>query len=981
VTPERERAIEQICQAALERPTAERARFVIDACGDDGELRREVEALLVHDGAASAFLETPAMAVAAERLATRGAPLNPGERIGNYTILAPLGSGGMGDVYRARDGTLGREVAIKVLPPVFTSDAGRLARFEREARVLAALNHPNIATIHAVEHVAAPAEIHALVLEVVEGETLEHRLDRAAKAGGRLLPLADALAIAEQIAGALEAAHEKGIVHRDLKPANIKIRPDGLVKVLDFGLAKAIGPVEAGRVVGDLSHSPTLTAGATREGVLLGTAAYMSPEQARGEATDQRADIWAFGCVLYEMLTGRMAFAAATATETLAKILEGHADLAALPATTPTPIRRLVRRCLERSPRSRLQHIGDARADLADVRSGKHESSSEPPAGAASASRRRQVIWKAAAAVALVILALAGTWSAASRFASRESDALPVGFEVVRPEMGPSFSGRTLALSPDGSRLVYVMLSSSTLYLRAAQDGNSVPTGIQGTTPFFSPDGLWLAFFSQDGLHRVPAGGGAAQLITAQRSGREREYGGTWGPDGTIVFARGGGLLRVSAEKGEAQVVVDRDTAAGEVFYGWPEFLPDGRSVIFTIVRGGGGADAQIAVVDLTTRQRKILIQGGHGARYLRTGHLLYASGGRLQIVEFDARRLETRGVPSTVEGVRIGTSQPGGFNADFDVSENGTLAYGSAGSPLRKTLAWVDRLGREEPITAAPMGYNYPRISRDGSRVALDIFSDDGNRDIFVWNFKRQVLTRISKGPTEDLMPVWSPDDTRVYYASDRGGRVFRVFSIDAEGAGTEREEFKGTDSYMPFQMPASDALIVFASGKDAPQDVAVLTKGSGGWQSRPLIGGAGAQGTAEVSPDGRLVVYASNESKTDEVIVRSYPDVDRRRESLGGGLQPLWGPAGSNELFYRTLKGELKVVSVRSTPDLDVGAVRDVPLGAGFETPVPGSSWTYAVSPANGRVLLMKRVPGTGVPGPIKVVVNWFEDLKRRQ
>jgi serine/threonine-protein kinase len=538
-------------------------------------------------------------------------------------------------------------------------------------------------------------------------------------------------------------------------------------------------------------------------------------------------------------------------------------------------------------------------------------------------------------------------------------------------------------LAPDGSRLAYDTLTS--LRVRSIA-GDDIATGSRGGAPFFSPDGLWLAFFTENGLHRMPAGGGAAQLITAERSGRERAYGGTWGLDGTIVFARGGGLFRVSAEKGEVQTVIDPDTAAGELFYGWPEFLPDGRSVLFTIMmRAGGAANARIAVVDLTTRQRKTLIEGGLAARYLRTGHLLYATGGRLQIVSFDERRLETRGVPSTLQGVSIATTV-GGFNADFDVSDNGTFAYASVGTPVLRTLAWVDLAGREEPIPAPPRPYAYPRISPDGTRVALEIFSG-GNRDIWVLKFAHGVPTQISRGPTEDLMSVWSPDSARVYYGSNRMGGLFRIFSVDADGAGTEQEVFAGSDSYMPLHMPAPDTLISFASGEADPDFVAALPLGGGGGAARTLLGGPGRQGPAEVSPDGRMIAYqmveptTAGDPGTPEVIVRSYPDVDRRRKTIssGGGMHPLWGPAGSNNLFYWTPKGELKVVSVTSTPEIDVGNVRDVPLGAGFFTPLPNTSWNYAVSPVDGRILLLKPVPGSGVPGPINVTVNWFEELKR--
>jgi Tol biopolymer transport system component len=869
----------------------------------------------------------------------------------------------MGEVYRATDKNLKRQVAIKVLPDVVAADEGRLARFQREAEVLASLNHPNIATIHGLEKSDG---VTALVMELVEGPTLA---DRIAKAP---IPVEEALLVAAQIADALETAHDQGIIHRDLKPANIKLRPDGTVKVLDFGLAKALEPI--GAVSHETSRSSTITMPLkTQAGIIVGTAAYMSPEQARGEAVDRRSDIWAFGCVLYEMLTGRMAFGAKTATETLARVLEGHVDLDALPAATPPLIRRLVRRCLERPLRSRVQHIGDARADIADVRLGE-PALAGPPAAGHGARRPRAVVW-AAAVVGLTMLAAAGAWFGAWRVAPEETRAVPVRFDVPRvqtPPLGPAF--RSIALSPDGSRLVYATLSS--LRVRAI-GGDDVPLPAAGREPFFSPDGEWLAFFTEDGLLRMPSSGGAVQLISREGSGTTRVSGGSWGRDGTIVISSGGTLMRVSAEGGSTEIVAAPDTAAGEVRYAWPEVLPDGRSVLFTVVRDGAPADTRIAVIDLLTRRKKTLLQGGHAARYLSTGHILYASGGGLQMVELDEERLETRGVPATVEGVRIADTN--GFNADFAVSTAGTLAYLPPSDPALRTMAWVNRDGREEPIPAPAMRYVYPRISPDGTRAALDI--GGGNRDIWVWHFARQVITRITKGPTEDLMPAWSFDGTRVFYASDREGGAFRVFSVASDGAGAEQQEFAGRDNYMPLSMPAPDTLLAFASGAGTRDgDIAVVTVKKAA-QARTLLATEGREGNAQVSPDGRWIAYQAPASGAYEVYVRPYPDVDRRREqiSLGGGVQPLWGPPGSNELFYWTLKGVLRVVTVTSTPDLRVGASRDIPLGDGYVRGIAGTAWIYAVSPVDGRILMFKPVPGSGDLAPIKVVVNWFEELKR--
>ena len=867
----------------------------------------------------------------------------------------------MGEVYRATDTILKRQVAIKVLPEVVAADAERIARFQREAEVLASLNHPRIATIYGVEK---SDRVIALVMELVEGPTLAERLAKGP------LPVDEALQIAAQIAEALEAAHEHRVIHRDLKPFNIKLRPDNTVKVLDFGLAKTLeaAPSESASV----THSPTITSAMTRPGIVLGTAAYMAPEQARGDVVDQRADIWSFGCVLYEMLTGRMAFGARTVTETIAKILEGHADLNALPPSTPPAIRRLVRRCLERPVRTRLQHIGDALADIVDVRVAEAPTQAED--GIAKPVRSRAIIW-AGASIALIAMGAAGAWLLSSRLNPGVATATPIRFDVQRVEREPlGVSNRSVALSPDGTRLVYATVSS--LRLRALS-GEDVPLPATGADPFFSPDGQWVAFFSSEGLRRLPLGGGTAEPITPA-FGTERALGGAWGTDGTIVISLGGRLLRVSEKGGTLQPLAEPDSSRGEVRYAWPEFLPDGRSVIFTVLGGGGPGNARIAVVDTATRQVTNVLQGGQAARYVRTGHIVYASQGRLHAVTFDLSRLQIRGAPVALEGLAIMTTT-GGFNASFAVSDNGTLAYLPPVGPRIRTLTWVDRNGRQEPIPAPPMEYIYPRISPDGARVALDVAGQ--NRDIWVGNLATGVVTKVTDGPTEDLMPAWSVDGSRVFFASDREGGTFKVFSVAADGAGAARKEFAGTGNFMPLSMPASDRLIAFVSGEGSRGgDIALVPLGEG--TSAPtLIGIDRQQGNAQVSPDGKWIAYQSGESGAEEVYVRSYPDVDRRREqvSSGGGLQPIWGSAKSGELSYWDLKGHLKVVSVTTTPDFRVESSREISVPEGVDRPIVGSAWVYAVSPIDGRFLMFKPVAASSAPVPFKVIVNWFEELKR--
>jgi len=873
-----------------------------------------------------------------------------------------IGVGGMGEVYRATDTSLKRQVAIKVLPEAVASNGERLARFQREAELLASLNHPNIATIYGLEK---SEHVTALVMELVEGPTLADRIATGP------IPIDEALQIAAQIAEGLVAAHEQRVIHRDLKPANIKLPPDGTVKVLDFGLAKTLETTPA--VSGSVTQSPTITMAMTQPGFILGTAAYMAPEQARGDDVDQRADIWAFGCVLYEMLTGRMAFGAPTPTETVAKILEGRPDLNALPSSTSPAIRRLVRRCLERQVRTRVQHIGDALADIVDVRAGESFLTSDPTTPTA-APRARAVIW-GAASLGLIALGAAGAWSLSSRAGSAPTTMAPIRFDIQRVQgdpLGPA--PRNFALSPDGTRLAYATASS--LRLRAL-GGDDVPLSALGEQPFFSPDGQWLAFFSNEGLQRLRLGGGTSEPITPP-SGTERAMGGTWGADGTIVMSLGGRLLRVSANGGPSERIAEPDSSRGEVRYAWPEFLPDGRSVLFTILGEGGTADAKVAVLDLTTRQVTNVLQGGHAARYLRTGHLLYASQGRLHAVAFDPSRLQVRGVPVTLEGMNIAATG-GGFNASFVVSESGTLVYLTPIGPRISVLTWVDRNGRQEAVPTPPMEYVYPRISPDGTRVALDVGGK--NRDIWVGNLASGVVTRITDGPTEDVMPAWSFDGARVFFASDREGGTFKVFSVAADGAGTARKEFAGTSNFMPLSMPSPDRLIAFASGEGTRGgDLAVIPLGGGATALR-VIAIDQLQGNAQVSPDGHWIAYQSHESGTEEVYVRSYPDVERRREqiSIDGGIQPLWGPAASHELFYWDLKGALKAVPVATGDDFRVGPSRTIPVGEDVARPFVGSSWIYAVSPVDGRFLMFKPVAAEGALVPFKVVVNWTEELKR--
>jgi eukaryotic-like serine/threonine-protein kinase len=648
--------------------------------------------------------------------------LTPGTRVGPYEITALIGEGGMGKVWRAHHTALKRDDALKVLPDAFASDPDRLARFRREAQVLASLNHPNIAHVYGLEQADG---VQALVMELVEGPTLADQIAQGPIAVDEALP------IARQIAEALEAAHEQGIIHRDLKPANIKVRLDSTVKVLDFGLAKALEPTSARSI--DATASPTITSPAlmTGVGVLLGTAAYMSPEQAKGHAADRRSDVWAFGCVLFEMLTGRRAFEGEDVSDTLAAVLRGDPTWRALPPDLPPRIRTLIKRCLDRDRKQRIAEISTARFVLEEAAEPSQPTiTGVPPVSFFPSSP----LWKRAAALSTLVVAAALVGGAVVWFALRSSVSSP---RVSRLQFTPSGSAALsingndpdLAITRDGTRIVYI--GSGQVFVRALDALEPVviargsPRG-----PFISPDGQWVGFVdSNTTLKRVAITGGPS--VTLVRFDGTGSRGATWGPDDSIIFAtnsRATGLQRVAATGGTPTVLTKPDRAQGELDHLWPEMLPGGRAVLFTITAPGGLDAGQVAVLDLETGTRKVLVRGASQAHYVPTGHLVYAAAGTFSVVGFDLDRLETRGTPVPVvpEVVIMGS---GGIDAV--VADNGTLAYVPGGGGVagaQRTLVWVDRQGQETSITAPARAFVYPRIAPDGTRVA--VYSNDQGND-----------------------------------------------------------------------------------------------------------------------------------------------------------------------------------------------------------------------------------------------------------
>jgi eukaryotic-like serine/threonine-protein kinase len=875
--------------------------------------------------------------------------LTPGTRLGPYEIVSAIGAGGMGELYRATDSNLKRSVAIKVLPAAVAGDADRLARFQREAEVLAALNHPNIAAIYGLER--AP-DLTALVMELVEGEDLSAHIARGP------IPLAEALPIAKQVADALEAAHEQGIIHRDLKPANIKVRPDGTVKVLDFGLAKALAPASDSAVTVTMS---------TQAGVIMGTPAYMSPEQARGEVAGRQADVWSFGVVLYELLTGVSPFGRQTTAETLACVLGTQPDYSVVPADTPANIRQLLRRCLQKDRKRRLQHIGDARLEIEEALAPTVDAAPGASTGRAASGRPL----RAAGAIALAVLAGGAGWFLAHRSRS-DPPAAVVRLSIPsleRPGILP-FGVRHLAISADGSRVAYA--SGNRLWIRRMGQNEAVAIEVRATNPFFSPNGEWVGFFADaTGLSKVSVLGGTPVSIVTTT---DRPGGGTWRADGTIVFATSEGLYQVSENGGEPRRLARPEPARKERHYAWPQFMPDGRSVLFTMVPEESIDGAHIAALDLETLEARVVVKGGSAARDAATGHLVYASGQTLKAIAFDPDAHETRGDPVSFQDIEIATTPDNGA-AEFAVSETGTLLFIAANVPgqLQRELAWVDRQGKKEPLALAPGRYTNPRISPDGTRVALDI--PGANRDIWIWNLQRPSLTKLSGGPAEDLLPVWSRDGRRVFFASDRTGN-FDVYSRAADGASNEKVEFAGPGSQMTTSFsPDGTRLLLTEDFKNL--NMLNLARPD---RLEPLLDSEFTEILGQVSPDGKWIAYESNESGNQfEIFLRPFPDVKGRREkvSLEGGRFPLWAPKGG-ELFYVDLLGGMMAASVKLSPSLTLGRVTKL---FDWEKPPRGAAgMQYDVSMVDERFLMSTPVTeGSDGQIDISVVLNWFEELKR--
>jgi serine/threonine protein kinase/Tol biopolymer transport system component len=969
--------LKDVFAAARALPAEDCPAYLADACAGNAALRQEVESLLAANERAASFLETPVAPQVEGVVAARNLE---GQRLGVYQVDAWIGAGGMGEVYRGRDTTLQRQIAIKVLLPSLARNPDRLARFNREAQVLASLNHPHIAQIHGLEDVGG---IRALVMELVEGPTLADRIASAP------IPVGEALSIARQIAEALEAAHEQGIIHRDLKPANIKVREDGAVKVLDFGLAKALDAT--GRVDGaprmEAGRWPMVGANTTEDSMIAGTAAYMSPEQRRGKRLDRRADLWAFGCVLYEMLTGRRAFDGESRTGPIAAVVKNEPDWSMLPADTPAAVRTLLRRCLESDRRRRLDSAAAARLEIDDALT----------APATTTPRREAAPGRLALSAMALVASVAASLVTWLVVRPRPPAAAPSSrFAIVTPLAQPlnvSSSDRDLALSPDGRHLVYRAGGSTTagsqLMLRAIGQLEARPLADVGQAyaPFFSPDGQWIGFFERGEIKKVPIAGGPIITIGSFTGA---SLGASWGDDNAIVFATDDpstGLWRVSANGGSLTILTTPDEAQHERDHAFPSVLPGSRHVLFTIAAGRADS-AQIAVFDTRSGKRKTLVHGGNQAEYIgdggpgRPGHLIFAAAGTLRAVRFDPVRLHVGGDPVTLERVMM---KPSGA-AGYAISSLGTLAYvpdGAIEPTPKSSLVWVDRKGREEPLDLPAGAYGPPRVSPDGSQVAVGLV-DRGNTEVWITDLARKTFRRLTFSPGMDGLPLWTPDGRRIIFMSARAGAL-NLYRQTVDGGAIDRL----TTSAIP-QWPTSitrDGLRVFGFevGPHTTRDVILVqlpgftTVGAGESPPVPVARKLFHGSFAEISPNGRFLAYQSDESGRFDVHVRPFPDVDSDhwQVSTQGGTRPAWSRDG-RELFYIDESMALTAVQVQTSgPTFDIGASAKL-FEARYAQPNPARH--YDVSPDGRRFLVLKQaaVDPNATPASMVVIQHWFEELK---
>jgi serine/threonine protein kinase len=962
MTVDRWKEIERLYQASLNLGSEQRARFLAESCNDE-EMRREVESLLAQRGKVPSFLEQRGLDVAANMIPQNQPKTLVGRTIDHYEVLAFIGAGGMGDVYRARDSRLGRDVALKILPAQFSEDPERMRRSEREAKLLASLNHPNIAAIYDLEESDG---IRCLILEFVQGETLAERLKRGP------VPMAEVLEISRQMADALEAAHEQGVVHRDLKPANVMISAAGRVKVLDFGIAKLLEPQAGANAATNIDSASA--------GVVLGTPSYMSPEQARGKPIDKRTDIWAFGCVLYELLTGRRAFQGETVTDTLAAVVDRDPDWQALPKNIPEKIRDLLRHCLQKDVRQRLRDIGDARIQIEEAAKEPVTARSFP----AVRPRRRRALMVAAAALFTLLLLSALAISAFLYF--RPSDGTQARFLIEPPPMPNEF---LVSVSPDGRKVAFVARAADKmmLFVRPIDSVSAQPlAGTEGARhPFWSPDSRYIGFgaYPDSKLKKIDAAGGPPQTLCDFPS---LFNGGTWNSKDVILFSQEKGnqslIYRVSAEGGMPAQISTLDNTRQEQSHVWPYFLPDGRHYLY-LAWSKEARNRAVYIGSLDSDEKKLLMPAESMAVYAPPGFLLFQREGTLLAQAFDPERLELSG-----ELVRLADDvlyNPGNGRAAFAVSSNGALVYRAR--PQSRQLVWIDRNGKTSPPIGSPLDARSLRLSPDGKRVAFSNESDEGNTwagDIWIYDIDQDLRTKLTTHPALDHWPIWSPDGSRLAFDSERDGPSHTLYEKPSNGASPERLLLQPEPGfgYGLLDWSLDGRIVVFQRVKQGSP--------SGDLWVLPLFGDRKPfsyltapfpKGNAALSPNGRWLAYVSGEAGIPpEVVVQPFPDPSKGKWQISrnGGAYPRWRRDG-RELYY--LDRNLRIVAVSVSTDNHFEVGESVSL---FEAPIlfpprhgpsQGPDYPYDVTP-DGQRFLVASLFGTT---PITVVVNWPASLKR--
>jgi len=861
--------------------------------------------------------------------------LATGTRVGSYEILAPIGAGGMGEVYRARDSKLKRDVALKILPDSFAQDPDRMARFQREAEVLASLNHPNIAAIYGVEE-------RALVMELVEGEELKGPL-----------PLDKVFSYASQIASALEAAHEKGIVHRDLKPGNIKVTPSGVVKVLDFGLA-AVALDSASTP----ANSPTLTLRATQAGLIMGTAGYMSPEQAAGKPVDRRADIWSFGVVVWEMLTGKKLFDGETVSHTLAAVLTKDPDWTQLPAGTPANLRRLLHRCLERDLNRRLHDIGDAWIEL---------NTQDEPAPAAPAAKSsgvsRWLPWVAAAVVA----AAGVSWGLLHSPPAQPRPVVRWSFTQENPFGMP-------AISRDGTQMAYSEFSAGAIRIVLRKldqvEGKPIAGTETGGMPVFSPDGRWIAYFSGftggnmgTKLKKIAVAGGAPVSLCDCPGA----VGTSWGDDGSIVYSDGKSLWRVPEAGGTPQTLTTPDQKKGEAAHLFPSFLPGAQAIVFVV---SGKNFSHIAILDLKKGGYRVIVNDGTNPQYVNAGYLTYVRGGALLAAPFDAKRLTVTGSETPV--IDAIAAIAGSGIGEYSVSDNGLLVYMAGVDQGGKSLlGWVDRKGATQAISE-PQRWGTGRLSPDALRVANSVNTGGTSVDIWVFDVERRTLTRLTFGGNNSD-PVWTPDGRHIAYYSTGSG-TSGIYWVPADGSG--KPELLATTEFAAVPSswtPDGKTLLFSQRGADKISHIWLLPVAGEAAQRKPTLlhDTSFSEGSAEISPDGRFVAYSSLESGATEIYVQPFPGPGAKvRISTQGGSAPRWSHNGRELFYWLPGRNALLAVDTQTTPVFRAGLPQEL-----FKM-FSGTTWDVA---PDGKHFLVELF-ASGSTLRLETVVNWFDELRRR-